>query len=217
MSRNMIFLGAPGAGKGTQSTVVADILHIPHISTGDIFRANIKEGTELGQLANSYIQKGELVPDEVTIAIVKDRISKPDCENGFILDGFPRTIPQAEALEQMLEEDGRQIDEVVNIVVDEEEVVKRISGRRSCSACGGQFNVIYDEISDEKCPTCGAPLTQRSDDKAKVIIERLKTYHEQTEPLIDFYKTRDKLLDVEGVPGIEKAIAITLKALGIKK
>ena len=213
----MIFLGAPGAGKGTQSTVIADILHIPHISTGDIFRMNIKEGTELGKLASSYINKGELVPDEVTIAIVKDRLAQEDCMDGFILDGFPRTIFQAEELEKMLSEAGRKIDTVVNIVVDEEEVVKRISGRRSCAKCGGQFNTQYDTIVDETCPNCGEKLIQRADDNAEVVKERLVTYHEQTEPLIDFYRERGTLLDVEGVPGIEKAIAITCKALGIER
>lgn len=213
---NFIFLGAPGAGKGTQSTVVAQKLNIPHISTGDIFRYNIKNQTELGKKANEYISKGELVPDELTVSIVTDRLSQDDCKEGFILDGFPRTIPQAEALEKYLSENGKKIDNALDIQVDENILVERLSGRRFCPACNGSFHIKENKLTEEICPVCGEALKQRDDDKEEVILQRLQEYHKNTEPLIDFYRARGVLTEVPPIIGMEKAIAATLKILGIE-
>ena len=212
---NLIFLGAPGAGKGTQSVAVAEKMGIPHISTGDIFRYNIKNQTELGKKANEYISKGELVPDELTVKIVTDRLSQDDCKEGFILDGFPRTIAQAEALESYLTENGRKIDKALNIEVDENILVDRLSGRRNCPECKGNFNIAEGNVIDDICPVCGAKLVQREDDKEEVIKQRLAEYHKNTEPLIDFYRERGVLIDVPPIIGMEKAIAATLKILGL--
>ncbi len=214
---NLIFLGAPGAGKGTQSVEVAKILNIPHISTGDIFRYNIKEGTELGKKAEAFISKGQLVPDELTVSIVVDRLGKDDCKNGFILDGFPRTIFQAEELDKYMTSVNKKIDYAVNINVDEDSLVDRLSKRRFCPSCSGTFHVDYTPLTSDDCPTCGAKLIQRKDDTPEVIKERLETYHEKTAPLTDYYKEKGCLLDVEGVPGIEKSLNNTLTALGIKR
>ena len=213
---NLIFLGAPGAGKGTQSTVVAEKMNIPHISTGDIFRYNIKNQTELGKKANEYISKGELVPDELTVSIVTDRLMQDDCKNGFALDGFPRTIPQAEALEKFLSEHGKKIDNALNIQFDENILVERLSNRRFCPKCNGTFHMIENKLTEEICPVCGAELKQRDDDKEEVILQRLQEYHKSTEPLIDFYRSRNVLTDVPPIIGMEKAIAATLKILGIE-
>lgn len=214
---NLIFLGAPGAGKGTQSTVVAEKMNIPHISTGDIFRYNIKNQTELGKKANEYISKGELVPDKLTISIVADRLMQDDCKNGFALDGFPRTIPQAEALEKFLADHGKKIDNALNIQVDENILVERLSGRRFCPKCSGTFHMVENKLTEEICPDCGAELKQRDDDKEEVILQRLQEYHKNTEPLIDFYRSRNVLTDVPPIIGMEKAIAATLKILGIEQ
>ncbi|MBE7057347.1 MAG: adenylate kinase [Ruminococcaceae bacterium] len=214
---NLIFLGAPGAGKGTQSVAVAEILNIPHISTGDIFRYNIKEGTPLGKEADSYISKGQLVPDDLTVSIVVDRLNKDDCKDGFILDGFPRTIYQAEALDKFMASVDKKIDYAVNIQVDEDSLVDRLSKRRFCPACSGTFHVDYTPLTSDDCPTCGAKLIQRKDDTPEVIKERLETYHEKTAPLTDYYSEKGCLLNVEGVPGIEKSLKNTLTALGIEK
>lgn len=213
---NLIFLGAPGAGKGTQSSAIAEILNIPHISTGDIFRKNIKEKTPLGIEADKYISKGQLVPDDVTVSIVTDRIQQPDCKNGFILDGFPRTIYQAEQLDRFLRDAGKQIHHVVNIVIDEAELIDRLSKRRVCPKCNASFHIDYTPLKDNICLNCGAELIQRADDVPEVIKQRLATYHEKTEPLIAFYRNQEKLLDVQGVPGIEKSLKNTLKALEIQ-
>ena len=213
---NLIFLGAPGAGKGTQSSAIAEILNIPHISTGDIFRKNIKEKTPLGIEADKYISKGQLVPDDVTVSIVTDRIQQPDCKNGFILDGFPRTIYQAEQLDRFLRDAGKQIHHVVNIVIDEAELIDRLSKRRVCPKCNASFHIDYTPLKDNICLNCGAELIQSADDVPEVIKQRLATYHEKTEPLIAFYRNQEKLLDVQGVPGIEKSLKNTLKALEIQ-
>lgn len=213
---NLILLGAPGAGKGTQALELSKILKIPHISTGDIFRDNIKRNTELGITANSYISQGKLVPDEITIAIVKDRLSQPDCENGFILDGFPRTIPQAKALEGILGLSGRKIDWIINIVVNDDIIVERLSERRVCPACGETYHMKYNPGKDDLCAKCGSALVQRDDDKPEVIRNRIEEYHKATEPLVDFYRHRGKLLNVRSEKDISESLQNTLFALGLK-
>ncbi len=212
----LVILGAPGAGKGTQAVVIADRLSIPHISTGDIFRSNIKNSTQLGKLAKSYIDKGELVPDEVTIEIVKDRIKQDDCKAGFILDGFPRTIPQAESLDAVLQEMGTTLDKVLNLEVEDEIIVKRLSGRRVCPECNMSYHIDFSEKARQgQCENCGARLVQRDDDKEETVNNRLKTYHNQTEPLISYYKDQGKLVVVEGKNSIEETTKSVNKALGI--
>ncbi len=213
----LILLGAPGAGKGTQAVTVSEKLAVPHISTGDIFRANIKNGTPLGKLAKEYIDKGALVPDEVTIEIVKDRLKQDDCKKGFILDGFPRTIPQAQQLDKVLDSMNTAIDNVVDIYVEDSAIIKRLSGRRVCPECGMSYHVHYGPPKkDGVCDSCGAALIQRDDDKEETVLKRLKTYHDQTEPLIDFYKKQGKLLVVKGQEKIEDTTFEMLKVLGIK-
>ncbi|MCX8131375.1 MAG: adenylate kinase [Clostridia bacterium] len=213
-----ILLGAPGAGKGTQAVVLAEKYNIPHISTGDIFRSNIKSGTELGKKAKEYIDKGMLVPDEVTVGIVKDRIQQDDCKKGFILDGFPRTIPQAEYLEKVLSEMGVGLDAVLNIYVPEENIIKRISGRRVCPGCGMSYHILYNPPKNEGKCECGTEVIQREDDKEETVISRLKTYHEQTEPLIEYYKKKGKLINVVGQEKIEDTSKELINALtGISK
>ncbi len=214
---NLIFLGAPGAGKGTQSSVIAEMLNVPHISTGDIFRYNIKEGTDLGQQANKYIAKGQLVPDELTVSIVVERLSHADCSNGFILDGFPRTIFQAEKLNEFLQSNHKKLDYAVNITVDESCLIDRLSKRRFCPGCNGTFHIDYTPLTSDVCPNCGEKVIQRKDDMPEVIQERLATYHEKTEPLIEYYRAQGCLLDVEGVEGIEPSLKNTMEALGIEK
>lgn len=210
---NMMLLGAPGAGKGTQAVRLAEILGIPHISTGDIFRANIKNGTELGKLAESYISKGLLVPDDVTIRIVEDRLMQPDCAEGCILDGFPRTIPQAEKLDEFLEAHGRKLDVVVNIVVDEEDVIKRLSRRRVCPECKATYHLDYMPPADGKCTQCGAEVVQRPDDARDVIERRLHEYHLQTEPLVEYYKAKGVLRDSVSCNNKDKALENTIRVL----
>jgi adenylate kinase len=214
----LMILGAPGAGKGTQAVILSNKLKIPHISTGDIFRSNIKNETPLGKLAKQYIDSGALVPDEVTIGIVKNRLTEPDCSNGFILDGFPRTIAQAESLDKMLAEMGQKLDRVLNIKADDGVIIRRLSGRRVCPEC----NAIYHISSSEKaregiCENCGAKLIQREDDREETIINRLKTYHIQTEPLISYYKGKGILSDVQGEGRIEDTTADINKELGLKE
>ena len=213
---NLILLGAPGAGKGTQATGLSEILNIPHISTGEIFRDNIRRNTELGKLADSYISKGELVPDEVTIQIVKDRIQQPDCANGFILDGFPRTIVQAEMLELILDADNKKIDKVVNIVIDDEVVINRLSNRIVCPACGETYHLEFNPVEDNKCRKCGVQLVQRDDDKPDVIRNRIVAYHKKTEPLVEFYRNKGKLMNVLSENSIDESLQNTLYALGLK-
>jgi len=212
----LVMLGAPGAGKGTQAVVLSEKLKVPHISTGDIFRSNIKNGTPLGKLAKQYIDEGKLVPDEVTIGIVKDRLQQEDCKQGFILDGFPRTIPQAESLDEVLSEMGTEIDHAVNIVVDDDVIIRRLSGRRVCTECNKTFHIDFDEKAKMGiCSNCGAKLIQREDDSEETVINRLKTYHAQTEPLISYYQRKGKLLEVKGQELIADTTAEVYKVLGL--
>jgi adenylate kinase len=213
----LVLLGAPGAGKGTQAVNLSEKLGVPHISTGDIFRHNIKSGTPLGKMAKEYIDKGALVPDEVTIGIVKDRLSQDDCVKGYILDGFPRTIPQAESLDKVLAEMGVALDYAVDIFVKDSEIVRRLSGRRVCPECGMSYHINFGPPKkDGVCDVCGAFLIQRNDDHEDTVLNRLKTYHSQTEPLIDFYKSKGKLLVVEGQDKISDTAIEMFKVLGIK-
>ena len=201
----IVMLGAPGAGKGTQAIKIADKYDIPHISTGDIFRANIKGGTELGQKAKSYIDKGELVPDEVTIGMLLDRIAQDDCKNGYVLDGFPLTIPQAESLTEALKSQGDRIDFALNIDVPDEAIIKRMSGRRACPKCGATYHIVYAAPKTENiCDKCGTELIIRSDDKPETVKDRLNVYHQQTEPLIAYYKTAGVLREVDGTQELPK-------------
>ena len=207
---NLIFLGAPGAGKGTQAEKVSEKLNIPTISTGNIIREALKNETEMGLKAKSFIESGKLVPDEVVIGIIKDRLAEDDCKNGFILDGFPRTIPQAEALDNM----GIKIDKVIDIEVPDEKIVQRMSGRRVCPDCGASYHTEYKKpLKDGICNACGAELVIRKDDKPEVVLDRLNVYHEQTEPLKDFYAEKGILKEVEGQEEVADTTALTFKAL----
>ena len=206
----IIMLGAPGAGKGTQAKQIAAKYEIPHISTGDIFRANIKEGTELGKKAKAFMDKGELVPDELTCDLVVDRISKPDAAKGYVLDGFPRTIPQAQALL----DSGVDIDKVLDIEVPDEAITKRMSGRRVCSKCANSYHVEYKKPKVEGvCDACGGELIQRKDDAPETVLARLAEYHQMTEPLKDFYNKLGKLTVVEGQEEVADTTALVYAAL----
>ena len=197
---NLILLGPPGAGKGTQAQMIVDRYHIPQISTGDILRAAVKEKTALGAKAKEFMDQGKLVPDELVIGIIEERLKEPDCRSGFILDGFPRTIAQAEALEPILAEMGKPIDHVINIEVDDEELVRRLTGRRTCRNCGAMFHLsFYPPKKDGSCDRCGGPLYQRGDDKEETIRTRLKEYQKQTAPLIQYYLEKKKLRTIAGV------------------
>ena len=213
---NLILLGPPGAGKGTQALELSQILKIPHISTGEIFRDNIRKNTELGKTADTYISKGELVPDEITTQIVQDRLAQPDCQKGFILDGFPRTIPQAEALERILGASGRKIDWIINIVVDEDTIVERLSNRKVCPVCHETYHLKFNPAENNQCRNCGTQLVEREDDRPEVIRHRIAAYHKKTEPLIDFYRHRGKLLNVRSENSIPESLQNTLYALGLK-
>ena len=207
---NMIFLGAPGAGKGTQAEVVCKELNIPAISTGNMLREAVKNGTAAGLAAKEYMDRGDLVPDEVVIGILKDRIAMDDAKNGFILDGFPRTVPQAEALEKM----GVRIDKVIEIDVPDEAITKRMSGRRVCEGCGNSYHIEYKPTKVEGiCDACGAKVVQRADDKPETVLARLATYHEKTAPLKDYYQSKGKLVTVPGQNGIEETSRLTLAAI----
>lgn len=207
---NMIFLGAPGAGKGTQAEVVCKELNIPAISTGNMLREAVKNGTEAGLKAKSFMDAGELVPDEVVIGILKDRIAQPDAQNGFILDGFPRTVEQAEALDKM----GVNIDKVIEIAVSDEAITARMSGRRVCEGCGNSYHIEFKPTKVEGiCDACGAKVVQRIDDKPETVQARLKTYHEKTAPLKDYYEKRGKLVTVEGQNEIAETSRLTLAAI----
>ena len=207
---NLILLGAPGAGKGTQAEVICDKLGVPTISTGNIIREALSKGTEMGIKAKSFIDAGQLVPDEVVIGIIKERLAKDDCKNGFILDGFPRTIPQAEALDAM----GVVIDKVIDIEVPDDKIVQRLSGRRVCADCGASYHLEYKKPEKEGiCNVCGGKLVQRKDDHPDTVLDRLKVYHEQTEALKDYYSKAGLLKVVEGQEEVAATTALTLKAL----
>ena len=206
----IIFLGAPGAGKGTQAEIVSKKLAIPTVSTGNIIRAALKNGTPMGLQAKAYIEAGKLVPDDVVIGIIRDRLAEDDCKNGFILDGFPRTVPQAEALDRM----GVKIDLVIDIEVPDEKIATRMSGRRVCATCGASYHTLYKQPKTEGvCDNCGGALSQRKDDEAQTVLERLRVYHEQTEPLIAFYRAKGTLRVVEGQEEVADTTKLTLKAL----
>lgn len=211
MSKNLIFLGAPGAGKGTQADLICSHYQIPHISTGDIIRQALKTGTELGKQAKGYIEKGLLVPDELVIDIIKERIIKEDCKDGFVLDGFPRTIAQAEALDNM----GVKIDKVLNFHVEDSDIIKRMSGRRVCDKCGSTFHIEFNPSENgEMCDKCTGTLIQRKDDKPEIVKDRLDVYHKETEPLIDYYEKQNKLFTINGNADINE---ITKEAIAIIK
>ena len=211
----IIMLGAPGAGKGTQAKKIAAKYGIPHISTGDIFRANIKNGTELGLKAKSYMDAGGLVPDEITIGMLLDRIHQADCENGYVLDGFPRTIPQAESLTEALKKNGESIDFAVNVDVPDENIVNRMSGRRACLSCGATYHIVYNAPKKEGvCDACGQELVLREDDKPKTVKKRLDVYHDQTQPLIDYYKKEGVLAEVDGTKDMEEVFQNIAAILG---
>ncbi len=211
----LIMLGAPGAGKGTQAKKIAEKYNIPHISTGDIFRANIKNGTELGQKAKTYMDQGLLVPDELVVDLVMDRFAQPDCENGYVLDGFPRTIPQAEALDAALEKAGAKIDYAINVEVPDENIIRRMSGRRACAACGATYHLVHIPPKKEGvCDTCGKELILRDDDKPETVKKRLDVYHEQTQPLIDYYTEKGALVEVDGTVDMEDVFNAIVKILG---
>ncbi|XVQ12045.1 adenylate kinase [Spirillospora sp. CA-255316] len=206
----IVLVGPPGAGKGTQAQFIASHLSIPKISTGDIFRANVSGGTELGRQAKKYMDRGDLVPDEVTIAMVRDRLAEEDARDGFLLDGFPRNVPQAETLKKILSEWDAKLDMVLNLVVDEDEVVRRLSGRRTCERCGKIWHVDFDDKQDDICDDCGGHLFQRDDDKEEVVRHRLEVYEEQTAPLVQFYADEGILRGIDATGPVEE---VTNRAL----
>lgn len=211
----IVMLGAPGAGKGTQAKMIAEKYTIPHISTGDIFRANIKEGTPLGLEAKSYMDQGKLVPDELTVKILLDRVAKDDCKNGYVLDGFPRTIPQANVLKEALEKQNDKIDYAINVDVPDENIVRRMSGRRACVTCGATYHIEHVPPKTEGiCDKCGSNLILRDDDKPETVLNRLKIYHEQTQPLIDFYNNEGILKEVDGTIDVKDVFANIVTILG---
>ena len=211
----IVMLGAPGAGKGTQAKMIAAKYQIPHISTGDIFRANIKNGTELGKKAKSYMDQGLLVPDELTVDLVIDRLAQDDCKNGYILDGFPRTIPQAEALDAALAKLGEKMDYAIDVDVPDENIVSRMSGRRACTGCGATYHIVYNPSKKgDCCEVCGEKLILRDDDKPETVQKRLNVYHEQTQPLIDYYTKQSMLRTVDGTQDMNDVFAEIVKILG---
>ncbi len=211
----IIMLGAPGAGKGTQAKKIAEKYSIPHISTGDIFRANIKNETELGKKAQTFMAKGLLVPDELVVDLVVDRVKQDDCKNGYVLDGFPRTIPQAEALDSALAAAGDAMDYAINVEVPDENIVNRMSGRRACVDCGATYHIVYAPTEKEGiCDKCGGSLILREDDKPETVQKRLGVYHEQTQPLIDYYTEKGILKEVDGTVDIDDVFAAIVKILG---
>ena len=211
----IIMLGAPGAGKGTQAKRIAEKYTIPHISTGDIFRANIKEGTELGKKAKTYMDQGLLVPDELVVDLVVDRVQQSDCSNGYVLDGFPRTIPQAESHDSALAKLNDKVDYAINVEVPDENIIKRMSGRRACVACGGTYHIEHIPPKVEGiCDTCGKELVLRDDDKPETVKKRLDVYHEQTQPLIDYYNGKNILKEVDGTQDMSDVFNDIVKILG---
>ena len=211
----LILLGPPGAGKGTQAANIIETFSIPHISTGDIFRKNIKEGTELGKKAKEYMDRGELVPDTLVVEIVEDRLKAEDCKSGFLLDGFPRTVFQAEALDKVLENMGAGLDYVINVVVDPELLVERAVGRRICRDCGSTYHIKYNPPKEESvCDKCSGELYQRSDDNADTVTNRIRVYMDETSPLIEYYRVKGNLINVDGQQDIDKVFDDILKAIG---
>ena len=211
----IIMLGAPGAGKGTQAKQIAAKYEIPHISTGDIFRANIKNGTELGRKAKEYMDQGMLVPDELTCDLVMDRIAQDDCERGFVLDGFPRTIPQAEALTNALTKIGQSMDYAIDVDVPDENIVNRMSGRRACLNCGATYHIVFNPTKVEGvCDACGNETVLRDDDKPETVQKRLKVYHDQTQPLIDYYRNMNILKSVDGTKPMDEVFSDIVAILG---
>lgn len=214
---NLIFLGPPGVGKGTQAKMVSDRYSIPQISTGDMLRAAVKEGTDLGKEAKTYMDAGELVPDRIVIGLIAEKIESGDCVNGFILDGFPRTIAQAEELDRILNEKKIELTKVVSVSAPDEELIKRLSGRRTCSSCGEVFHLVFNPpTNDGKCDKCGGDLFQRDDDKEETIRERLRVYKEQTEPLINYYKSKGLLADIDGAQNIDAVFDNICSLIGPK-
>lgn len=211
----IIMLGAPGAGKGTQAKKIAEKYNIPHISTGDIFRANIKNGTELGVKAKSYMDQGLLVPDELVVDLVADRIQQDDAKAGYVLDGFPRTIPQAESLDAALAKMGQKIDYAIDVEVPDENIINRMSGRRACVKCGATYHLQYAKPKAEGvCDVCGEQLILRDDDKPETVQKRLSVYHQQTQPLIDYYENQNALKEVDGTKDMEDVFADIVSILG---
>ena len=210
-----ILLGPPGAGKGTQAAKIVEKYHIPHISTGDIFRENIKNGTELGKKAQEYMNRGELVPDDLVIDIATTRLLADDCAEGFLLDGFPRTVYQAEKLDEFLAAHGSKIDKVLDIAVEKEELMVRLTGRRVCKACGASYHVVNIPPKKEGiCDVCGGPLVQRADDNAETVANRIEVYEAQTMPLIEYYEKAGNIAHIDGATGLESVFADIVKALG---
>ena len=210
-----ILLGPPGAGKGTQAVKIVEKYGIPHISTGDIFRENIKIGTELGKKAQAYMNRGELVPDDLVIEIATDRLAKDDCKNGFLLDGFPRTVYQAEKLDEFLAGHGGKIDKVLDIAVGKDELITRLTGRRVCKACGASFHVVNIPPKKEGvCDYCGGELIQRADDNLETVTNRIDVYESQTKPLIDYYEKAGNIAHIDGTTGLDNVFADIVKALG---
>lgn len=211
----IIMLGAPGAGKGTQAKKIAEKYQIPHISTGDIFRANIKNGTELGKKAKTYMDQGLLVPDELVVDLVVDRVGQDDCKNGYVLDGFPRTIPQAESLDAALAKLGESIDYAINVEVPDENIIRRMGGRRACVGCGATYHIVYNAPKTENvCDACGEKLILRDDDKPETVQKRLAVYHDQTQPLIDFYEKAGVLKEVDGTVDMDDVFKAITAILG---
>lgn len=211
----IIMLGAPGAGKGTQAKLIAEKYGVPHISTGDIFRANIKNGTELGKEAKEYMDKGLLVPDELTVRLLLDRVAQDDCKNGYVLDGFPRTIPQAEVLDKELTKLGDSVDFAVDVDVPDENIIRRMSGRRACLNCGATYHIVNIPPKKEGiCDVCGSELVLRDDDQPETVKNRLKVYHEQTQPLIEYYTAKGVLRTVDGTLPMEEVFDAIVKILG---
>jgi adenylate kinase len=211
----IIMLGAPGAGKGTQADMICSKYNVPHISTGDIFRANIKNGTELGQKAKGYMDRGELVPDSLVVDLVIDRIHQDDAKNGYVLDGFPRTIPQAEALDAALAAEGDSVDYAINVDVPDDNIVNRMSGRRACVKCGATYHVKYNAPKTEGvCDNCGSELIQREDDKPETVLNRLSVYHKETQPLIDYYSAKGLVKNIDGTKDLNDVFADITAVLG---
>lgn len=211
----LVLLGPPGAGKGTQAAEIVKKYNVPHISTGDIFRKNISEGTELGTKAKEYMDKGLLVPDDLVVAIVKDRLSEDDCKDGFLLDGFPRTVEQADALDTELKNLNYSLDKVLNIYVDKDALIERAVGRRICKSCGATYHISFNKPKEEgKCDLCGGELFQRSDDTEETVAKRIGVYLEQTEPLIDYYNKKGILANIDGDQDIDKVFSEIVTVLG---